>query len=279
MLLKLVMTGDNLDQIRISIAGIGMSIHSGSQWLLQVMASRYSEYLTSTAPDFITYIDWQKTIRTSLPAIPTLKFNNDLLKFNAPGYEGYIDGEKNSAKLIVSTDNPIIEVDYFLALVIAYLIYTKGGFLFHGAGIIRKQLAYIFFGKSGSGKTTVSRLSANDIILNDDLIAIIPEECGWMVYGTPFTNPKQVNGRNLQAPLDSMYRLIQDSRVYLDQMSDAQSIAEVISCVPVISTYSTYASNLADRCLNLITTVPVYRLHFLPDASFWRVIMERGGKK
>ena len=60
----------------------------------------------------------------------------------------------------------------FLRVTYALLLIRHGGFLFHSAGMIRNGCGYLFYGHSGSGKTTVSRLSQNHVtLLSDDLVA------------------------------------------------------------------------------------------------------------
>ena len=68
------------------------------------------------------------------------------------------------------------EVEYFLRVIYALLVFQAGGLLFHAAGIVRDGQCYLFFGHSGSGKTTVARLSSTDLVLNDDLVVLIPRQ-------------------------------------------------------------------------------------------------------
>jgi hypothetical protein len=133
----------------------------------------------------------------------------------------------------------------------------------------------VFFGHSGSGKTTVARLSSDAVVLNDDLLLLMPSEHrqGWTVYSTPFWNPTQVSpAGSLSAPLADMFRLVQDQTVYQEEMEPGQALAELVTSVPVIPADPTRLVSLLERGNRLVSSVPIFKLHFLPDASFWDVI-------
>ncbi len=152
------------------------------------------------------------------------------------------------------------------------MTFQAGGLIFHAAGIIRQGKTYLFFGPSGSGKTTVARLSANDLVLNDDLLLLMPQEQGWLVHATPFWNPTQVKPTAHQGPLTAMFRLKQAKKVYLTEMGPGQALAELVANVPVIPLNPGYSQELFTRCQHLAQAVPLRYLHFLPDASFWEVV-------
>ena len=64
----------------------------------------------------------------------------------------------------------------FFRVLAAYRVQELGGAILHCAGIVRDGRAYLFLGRSGAGKTTVSRLSlaAGLEVLSDDLNVLWP---------------------------------------------------------------------------------------------------------
>jgi hypothetical protein len=90
---------------------------------------------------------------------------------------------------------------------------------------------------------------------------------------TPFSNPTQVQPTGShQVPLTALYRLVQDRRVFLEPLDPALALAEVVASSPIVCTDPDRAAALLDRAAQLTRAVPMQRLHFLPDDSFWNLI-------
>jgi hypothetical protein len=189
----------------------------------------------------------------------------------APGFKGIL-ADDGCARLELSAAFPTLEVDLFLRIMVAVLALRRGGILMHTAGVVRDGRAYLFFGHSGSGKTTASRLSAPRQVLNDDLVLLLPEDGVWMAYGTPFTNPTQVPPSPGRAPLSGIYRLVQDPQVYIRPISSAVLMAELLSCVPILAVLPQEMPHVVQIEADIIQKIGGGYLHFRKDPSFWDVI-------
>lgn len=188
-------------------------------------------------------------------------------------YEGCINFEQNTSEILLNGEHPLADVEYFLRLVYSFTGFKAGGFLVHAAGVVRKGSSYLFIGPSGSGKSTVANFSAQYRVLNDDLVMVLPDQGNWNVFSTPFWNQgRGVKARPSSAPLAGMFRLVKDKVNYLEPLTTGETLAELIACIPVLSRSPSFSIDLFERCLALIQQIPVYRLHFLPDSSFWEVI-------
>ena len=188
-------------------------------------------------------------------------------------YEGSIDFKRYTSTLKLNGKHPLADLEYFLRLVYAYLGFQAGGFLLHSAGMVRQGRSYLFFGPSGSGKSTVANLSAQEQVLNDDLVMLLPGSDHWDAFSTPFWNQgRGINSHPQHAPLVGMYRLAKDRRNFLEPISAGEALADMMACIPVLSRSSVFSAGLIQRCSALLDQVSVYRLHFIPDSSFWDVI-------
>lgn len=261
--------------LTVLIAGLPIRLACEDSGLLELLARKYADFLDYSSAGFIVQVDWLTDGPSGDNGHPLVAFNNDRIAVFGPGYQGDIKIKDEQAGLKISTTQPEQGVDYFLRLICAFDIFRAGGILLHSAGIVRDHCAHIFLGKSGSGKTTVSRLTVDGVVLNDDLIALMPGDDGWIAYATPFTNATQVKPNAVKAPVSGVYRLVQDRMVYLEKASKAEAVAELVASVPIVASNPCYASALVERCESLAEIYPVFNLHFRKDADFWKLIENR----
>jgi len=252
--------------LRVIIAAPDPAVHTA-------LRSAYRAFVTDAAPVPHTLIVHADYTPGPAPAEWPFTFDQSVLHFTAAPYIGSIDVRGGDARLNIIAPHPFAPIDYGVRAALALLAFEAGGLLFHAAGLARRGSGYAFFGHSGSGKTTVARVSLDAQILNDDLVVLLPQADRWWMHATPFSNPTQVTPVGPQAvPLAALYRLVQDRRVLLKPIDPAVAIAEVIASSPVVSADPDRAVTLLARAEHLVSTVPVQRLHFLPDPSFWAVV-------
>jgi hypothetical protein len=207
------------------------------------------------------------------PADWPFTFDDGILRFTASHCAGLIDVRRLAAHVDIIAPHPYEPIDYVVRAALALLAFEAGGLFFHAAGLARRGLGYGFFGYSGSGKTTVARVSTDALILNDDLVVLLPQSDRWALAATPFSNPTQVSPIGPQTvPLAALYRLVQDRSVFVEPIEPAAAIAELIASSPVVSADPDRALDLLARAEHIARSVPVQRLHFLPDSSFWAVV-------
>ncbi|MFZ6030356.1 MAG: hypothetical protein ACOYYS_21820 [Chloroflexota bacterium] len=263
---------------RLAIAHIHLEVCCASTVLADRLRQRYAAFAGAAEPGLRVRVIWQHTLQLddALPPVPpsdAFVFEKGKLSFDTPGYRGEVDLAASDAWLSLNARSPLEGVEYFLRAIYALLLFEAGGVLLHGAGLVRDRRAYVFFGHSGSGKTTASRLSRGVVVLNDDLVALLPDSGGWVVHATPFWNPTQVVPVRCAAPLAGLYRLVQDRCVWLEQISPGQAVAELAANIPVVSADASRSDRLVMRCAQLVRQIGVKRLHFLKDDSFWQAIL------
>jgi len=171
---------------------------------------------------------------------------------------------------------PEAYIENYLRVVYAWLCMSNESLLMHASGVIHNGEGYVFFGPSGAGKTTMSRLSANQAtILSDDLVIIRKQDDQYYLFGVPFKGELSDAPRaNQHAPLKGIFRLRQDVRHYIEPLSRVIAVAEMAGSAPFINNVSTLNGKLLMMCNRIAKSVPVQQLHFRRDDGFWKVIDE-----
>jgi hypothetical protein len=192
---------------------------------------------------------------------------------------GSLEIDRGHAELaLVSEEGPLFErgSENFLRALTAEFIVARGGLLLHGAAVVRAGRAFVFFGPSGSGKTTVTRLSPRDLVLSDDLTLIVPTAKGFSAAGIPFGMAHHhVPDTNEAFPIAGLHRLVQSPDVRRERVHGAAAMAEVIGSLPFVLDGERDPRPAMENAARLVGSVPLWRLHFRKDDSFWAVIEER----
>lgn len=264
----------------LSLADLALTISTDAA-LSAALLKRYAAYLLPDRPTvdgsptatFSVQIERAGQTPRATDERPLI-FRADGAYFTDPAYSGHIDLTRQHARLTLDSAMPVEDADYFIRTLYALRCFEAGGLLFHAAGLVRHGRGYLFFGHSGSGKTTVSRLSPEALVLNDDLVALMPHAGQWHMHSTPFSNPTQhASPVGPQAAIvHGAYRLIQDRRVYVQDLPPALAVAEIVASSPIVCADPARTLDLLTRARQLHTAVPIRHLHFLPDNSFWTVV-------
>ena len=262
-----------MPSLTIMIAGLALELHTAD--------SRLAAHIRQYYAPFISVEPAARCLELSLSAAagrhpdPVLRWQPDGLYFAPPGFTATIPADLRAAHAVLHPDLAAVQLEYLLRVIYALLLLNHGGALFHAAGVVAAGRAWVFFGHSGSGKTTVTRLLAVYPCLNDDLIALVPTPAGWLAHATPFWNP--TSRRALvapPAPLGGLFRLVQAPAVAVRPLSPALALAEWLASVPVVATAPQHAARVLAIGQLLLQTTNCYRLEFLPDASFWPAVLD-----
>lgn len=140
--------------------------------------------------------------------------------------------------------------------------------LFHASVVIDDEFGYAFLGRSGTGKSTHSRLWLQYIegftLLNDDNPAIRIKGNDTYIYGTPWSGKTKCYIDDMR-PLGGLVRLKQaPHNIFEWQKSKDALIALLPSCSAIRWNNSLYSS-LINILIEIIGRIPVAELQCLPD--------------
>ena len=165
------------------------------------------------------------------------------------------------------------------SLMIQYTFATAGlGTLLLHASVTRYQgRGNLFFGVSGTGKSTHSRLWHEFVpesdLMNDDNPIIRVEDGQFLVYGSPWSG-KTLCYRNVVAPVNALVRLEQHPKNRIERLRSLQAYASIIAAVSTIRWNHDVMSLLIPTIERVAMNVPCFQLKCRPDEEAVRVCKE-----
>lgn len=159
------------------------------------------------------------------------------------------------------------------ALMLLYALSTavKDTILIHSSVVVAGGLGYAFLGKSGTGKSTHTRLWLKNIpgtwLLNDDNPVVrVYEEGNVMIYGTPWSG-KTPCYRNEGVPLKAVVRLSQAPHNKICKLAGVAAYAALAPSASSMKWERSMADGLHSAISKIVLSVGIYHLECLPDAE------------
>ncbi len=261
-------------ELRIEVANhiIGLNIEETFQ---TPFIKNYAVFLSAGLPEIYLDVELSPDVPLLEGSGPRLESHDKLITVVSEYLIGSLDLKTKSGKIKINPTYFLHSLGTFLRNIFTLLaVLEDNGIVLHAVGIVRDEEVCIFIGPSGAGKTTVAKLSEGKVILSDDLVLMKKIDNEFMVFPTPDWGDKQIGSReNKPYRINSMFRLIKDKMVYLEEFLPAHALADIFT-IPHVETELIPKDALLARFLELISAVPYYRLHFLPEPSFWDCIEE-----
>lgn len=137
-------------------------------------------------------------------------------------------------------------------VIVAYRLLAQGGMVLHSAGLAQDKKAWLFIGRSGAGKSTISRLgeSTGLSILSDDMNAIVLQDEQYLTEQLPFAGEHgQTALTKGKFSVQAVYYLQKSEQNRLKETPAAKRLAELMVCGPFVNSdpyrYAVLARNLA----------------------------------
>jgi len=163
-------------------------------------------------------------------------------------------------------------LDSLLRMLLSWALLADVGFLLHAATVLRNGKAYVFFGRSGTGKSTVAALSPAGSVLTDEISLLKRIDGQWHAFGTPFWGEFRAAGTNRSAPIAGMYRLSQSPDDRLEPLRPAELLKALLPCVLFFSARTADHERLLEILTTACREVAGYILQFREAQTFWEVI-------
>lgn len=165
----------------------------------------------------------------------------------------------------------------YLRVLTAYRLLEEGGAVIHSAGLTDGERAWLLLGRSGAGKTTISRLclERGASVLSDDLNAVRLGEDGAFVERLPFTGDLggAPDGPSLH-PLRAVLRLVQGTEDWTRPLTPAAALAGLVAAAPFVNRDPWRREALLAVLERLARSVPARELTFSLGGGAWDILQQ-----
>jgi hypothetical protein len=161
----------------------------------------------------------------------------------------------------------------YLRIIAAYATLLRGGLLLHSAGLVVDNRAYLFLGRSGAGKTTLSRLAlaAGAKILSDDInIVLATPDGGFAAAAVPFAGEMghAYLEQEGQYPVAGLFWLEKSPQLACESIAPTIQMAKLFACSPVVNADKHQLDPILNVCAALLKCAPMRLLRFRRDEGF-----------
>ena len=240
-----------------------LTVHEGVPEELEASRPEWSEVtaVDETPPFYYGYILNGKTIYEYKQ---DKDFSVGIFVMNEDYSEGHYYARQRIPRSITS-----LQVNTSLMIQFTFATAPLKTLLLHASVTRFKGKANLFFGVSGTGKSTHSRLwhqyvPESDLMNDDNPVIRFTEEGECLVYGSPWSG-KTLCYRNVKAPVNALVRLEQAPQNEIKRLAPLNAYASVIAAVSTIRWNHSIMDALVPTVERVAMNVPCFQLRCRPD--------------
>lgn len=168
---------------------------------------------------------------------------------------------------VTAISNPVCyPLDQILLM---HFLARREGAIFHAAGVDIKGKGYIFPGKSGAGKSTISKQFSprpDFSMLSDDRVVVRESGGAFRVFGTPWPGDAGI-ARNASAPLCGTFFIVQGKSNSISEIGPGEALKRLLPVTSIPWYDRETMQNILTFLEEMVSVVPSYELRFKPDAG------------
>lgn len=267
-------------QVTIEIAGTSVSFNSCSNEILSWITRYFSSYLAKpqTPAACEIYVELAENSGLGDEADPEFHASLD----ERVVYQRDFIARQDENGRHVALVGPVIDDAIFnlMRWTLPPLLLKKNAFLLHAAAVAHKGAGFVFFGQSGAGKTTTTKLISQTEpsaqIMGDDAVIIELASSGdvWAHAAPLGSSYLQAAPPNVSVPVARLFALRQDTHDELVELGAAKAAASLLASAMTLR-FDWNTNERFELAQRFTRRGGIQALHFRKDAKFWNLILER----
>lgn len=254
----------------LALAGIGVRLESSDPALADLLRARYAGFPAAAEPGLALRVE--VVDRPAAPPVPaagpfaTIGGAAGVLTIEGPGFRGAFDERAGRGWIVQPADPAPLET--FLTAILAGRLLAEGGVLLHAAAIAADEGARVFFGPSGAGKTTVTRLVGEGVI-TDEITAVRRVGGAWRVSALPW------RGAPGEAELAGLFAVGRARETSFRPLAPVEAVRRLLPCVFFSRADGEEVGRFLALAGDLLEAVPAWEMRLAPDPAFWTAVPRR----
>lgn len=257
-------------ELTLQIGGLRAAIVALDPAVTDVVLERYAGFLSVAPPDWRLTVGRRPGGRVRLDDVVVRPLDTAGRRFECERHDfrATLDLDAREADVELGAIDAVA-LDTMLRVVYSLALLERGTLAVHASSVVRDDAAYLFPGRSGAGKTTVTRLSPDATLLSDEISLV---EAAGACHGSPFWGELARPGENVRAGLRGIYFLSQADHHATAPLTRRQALGHLLPNVLFFAADPVLTARVLDVAARLVDAVPCYRLSFRRDPGFWELV-------
>jgi hypothetical protein len=262
-----------LASVNIVIGGSAIEVTSSDTAFIEMLIGQYGEFVDLEAQATIRLdIDLtDEAVASDADADVEVSREAGIWKLSRGDFDARYDPVHRYGTVRQSANRH--SIDSVIRIIHTLTLAQERGFLLHSASAIRNGRAFLFAGRSGAGKTTMSRHAPGDAYLLSDEVSYVRKSGGaFLAWGTPFTGELGTPGVNRAAPVEALHFLRQASENRLVTVAEPEALRLLLTNVLFFANDPQLVRQVFESAAEFVAAVKTFYLDFTPGERVWELI-------